>query len=188
MSTPITVAAFAGSLRAQSHNRGLLRAAAHLAPPGMIIQIVDLAPLPFYNSDLEGEQRPAAVVEFHRQLAAADALLIACPEYNYSVTGVLKNAIDWASRAPAPNQPPAIQSKPAAIMGAGGRFGTVRAQAHLRYILLHNDVRVLNKPELMIPRSGDFFDTTGNLTDDGIASQVQQLLTALHDWTLQLRA
>ena len=187
MSEPITVAAFAGSLRRKSHNRGLLRAAAEVAPDYVTINIVDLSPLPLYNSECDGPNAPAPVVEFRNQLAAADALLIACPEYNYSVTGVLKNALDWASRQPSPDHAPVMQGKPAAIMGAGGRFGTVLAQSHLRYILLHNDLKVLNKPEIMVVRSGDCFDGEGNLHDATVRGQVEELINALYKWTIQLR-
>jgi chromate reductase len=187
VSEPITVAAFAGSLRHKSHNRGLLRAAVEVAPPHVQINIVDLAPLPFYNSEHDGPNSPAPVVEFRRQLAEADAILIACPEYNYSVTGVLKNALDWASRQPKPDHPPVIQGKPAAIMGAGGRYGTVRAQMHLRYILLHNDVKVLNKPEIMVVRSSEAVDGEGNITDQTVRNQVEELVNALYKWTIQLR-
>jgi chromate reductase len=187
VSEPITVAAFAGSLRRKSHNRGLLRAASELAPDYMTINIVDLAPLPLYNGELDGPNKPDAVLKYLNQLEAADALLIACPEYNYSVTGVLKNALDWASRQPKPDHPPAIQGKPAAIMGAGGRYGTVRAQQHLRYILLHNDVKVLNKPEIMVVRSGDAADSEGNIIDQTVRNQVEELVHALYKWTIQLR-
>ncbi len=189
MSEPITVAAIAGSLRRKSHNRGLLRAAAELAPPYVTINIIDLAPLPFYNSeiDLPWPNKPPAVIEFLDQLGTADAFLIATPEYNYSITGVLKNALDWATRQPRPDQPPTIQGKPVAIMGAGGRYGTVRAQAHLRYILLHNDMKVLGKPEIMVVRSGDAADSEGNITDHTVRNQVEELVHALYKWTIQLR-
>lgn len=189
MTEAITVAAFAGSLRRKSHNRGLLRAAVELAPPQMTINIIDLAPLPLYNGELDRPwpNKPEPVLDFLTQLEAADALLIACPEYNYSVTGVLKNAIDWASRAPGPERAPVIQGKPAAIMGAGGRFGTVRAQSHLRYILLHNDVKVLNKPEIMVVRSSEVTDSEGNIVDQTVRSQVEELVNALYKWTIQLR-
>jgi chromate reductase len=189
VSEAITVAAFAGSLRRKSHNRGLLRVAAEVAPPQMKINIIDLAPLPLYNGelDLAWPNKPQPVVDFINQLIEADALLLACPEYNYSVTGVLKNALDWASRQPGPDRPPSIQGKPAAIMGAGGRYGTVRAQFHLRYILLHNDVKVLNKPEVMIVRSSEAADSEGNIIDQGVRNQVEELVNALYKWTIQLR-
>lgn len=184
---PISVAAFSGSLRRNSHNSGLLRAAAELMPDLVAVHILEIRDLPFFNTELEGANTPDSVKRFREGIAAADALLIACPEYNYSVTGALKNAVDWASRAPAPGVPPVITGKPAAIMGAGGRFGTVRAQSHLRYILLHGDVKVLNKPELMIPRSGDHFDADGNLTSAEVREQLAALLRSLHAWTLQLQ-
>jgi chromate reductase len=189
VSEHITVAAFAGSLRRKSHNRGLVRAAVELAPPEMTIHVIDLAPIPLYNGelDLPWPNKPQPVMDFIEQLAAADAFLMATPEYNYSVTGVLKNALDWASRQPGPDRPPALQGKPAAIMGAGGRYGTVRAQAHLRYILLHNDVKVLNKPEVMVVRSGDAVDSDGNITDQHVRNQVSELVHALYKWTIQLR-
>lgn len=189
MTETITVAAFAGSLRRNSHNRGLIRAAAELAPPHVTVNIIDLAPLPLYNGEIDGPwpDKPQAVVDFINQLGEADALLIATPEYNYSVSGVLKNALDWASRRPGADKPPAIQGKPAAIMGAGGRFGTVRAQIHLRYILLHNDIKLLNKPEVMVVRSGDAADSDGNITDPSVRNQVEELIHALAQWTIQLR-
>lgn len=187
MTTPITVAAFAGSLRRVSLNLGLLRAAAELMPDLVKVNILPLNDLPFFNTELEGENTPPAVTTFRRGIAEADAILIACPEYNYSITGALKNAIDWASRSPGQGATPVLYGKPAAILGAGGRFGTVRAQAHLRYILLHGDVKVLNKPEFMLPRASEYFDAEGNLTDEDVRAQIAALLRALHAWTLQLR-
>ncbi|MCC9076474.1 NAD(P)H-dependent oxidoreductase [Litorilinea aerophila] len=184
---PIQVLAFAGSLRQHSYNRALLRAAVELAPAQMQIHIFDLSPLPLYNADVEAAGTPPAVRTFQRQIAAADALLIATPEYNYSVSGVLKNALDWASRRLSAEELPALNGKPAAILGAGGRFGTVRAQAHLRYILLHNDVKVLNKPELMIPRASQFFDEEGRLVDEELRERLRDLLDALYEWTLLFR-
>jgi chromate reductase len=189
VSEAITVAAFAGSLRRRSHNRGWLRVAAEAAPPQMTINIIDLSPLPLYNGELDQPwpNKPQPVLDFIEQLTAADALLMATPEYNYSVTGVLKNALDWASRQPGPDRPSAIQGKPAAIMGAGGRYGTVRAQSHFRYILLHNDMKVLNKPEVMVVRSGDAADSEGNIIDQTVRNQVEELVHALYKWTIQLR-
>jgi chromate reductase len=189
VSEAITVAAFAGSLRRKSHNRGLIRAAVELAPPQMTINVIDLTPIPLYNGELDGPwpNKPDAVRDFLTQLGAADAVLMATPEYNYSVTGVLKNALDWASRQPSPDRPSGIQGKPAAIMGAGGRYGTVRAQAHLRYMLLHNDMKVLNKPEVMVVRSGEAVDSEGNITDQTVRNQVEELVHALYKWTIQLR-
>ena len=188
MSDSVSVVAFAGSLRRKSLNRGLIRAAVEVAPADVSITVVELNDLPMYDADHDGPASPPAVVAFRRAIVAADALLIATPEYNYSVSGFLKNAIDWASRKPSQDEPPALQGKPAAIMGAGGRFGTVRAQAHLRYILLHNDLKLVNKPEVMIARAWEHFDADGNLVDDVMRGQVRELVTALADWTRRLRS
>lgn len=187
MTDTLNVLAFAGSLRAHSYNRGLIQAAVELAPPSMSIEVIDLLPIPLYNADVEAAATPPAVQEFKRKIKAADALLIATPEYNYSIPGVLKNTIDWASRGIGRDEPSALIGKPAAIMGAGGRFGTVRAQAHLRYILLHTDVKLLNKPELMIIRAWEHFDQDGRLTDVDTRRQVGDLLVALEKWTRLLR-
>ena len=187
MSDPVSIVAFAGSLRKKSLNRGLLRAAVEVAPPDVTIRIWDLDDIPLFNAELEQPVSPAPVVAFQQAIAAADALLIACPEYNYSVTGVLKNALDWASRRLSRDGLPAMQGKPAAILGAGGRFGTVRAQAHLRYMLLHNDLKLLNKPEVMLARAGEFFDDDGNLTNEEVRGQVRDVVVALVAWTRQLR-
>lgn len=187
MTAPVRVLAFAGSLRAKSHNRGLIAAAQELAPPDLIIEEFDLSPIPLYNHDIFQAGMPEPVHYFAERILAADALLIATPEYNYSVSGVLKNAIDWVSR-PGPNREPApIYGKAAAIMGAGGRFGTVRAQAHLRYILLYLDIKLLNKPELMVARSWEQFDAEGRLTDEATRQQLDELLHALHGWALLWR-
>jgi chromate reductase len=179
----LRIFAFAGSLRRYSYNRGLIEAAAELAPDTLEFDIFDLNPLPLYNADVEAQGTPEAVQAFKEKMLQADALLIATPEYNYSITGVLKNAIDWASRRMSPSMPPPLFGKPAAIMGAGGRFGTVRAQQHLRYILLHNDVKVLNKPELMLPRASELFDDQGRLADQAARDQVRDVVLALEKWT-----
>src|SRR5215470_13926892 len=138
------VLGFAGSLRKTSFNRGLLRAAVDAAPAGMEIETFDLTPIPSYNADVEEKGLPAPVAEFKEKIRAADALLIATPEYNYSVPGLLKNAIDWASRPS--NQSP-LQKKPAALMGAsGGQMGTARAQLALRQSFVFTETLVLPKP------------------------------------------
>ncbi|MEI9814514.1 MAG: NAD(P)H-dependent oxidoreductase [Acidobacteriota bacterium] len=139
-----------GSLRKQSLNHSALVAAQKLAPEGVTIEIVKLDGIPPYDQDLDLEP-PAAVTEFKRAIRAADAILIATPEYNYSVPGVLKNAIDWASR---PYGDSAWADKPVAIMGASmGQFGTARAQYHLRQTLVFLNMHALNQPEVMIPVS-----------------------------------
>ncbi|MBV9787520.1 MAG: NAD(P)H-dependent oxidoreductase [Chloroflexi bacterium] len=185
MPKAVHVLGFAGSLRKASYNLAVLRAAAELLPDGMSLEIFDLAPLPFYNGDLDVDGGPEPVRHFKQRLAAADALLIATPEYNYSIPAVLKNAIDWASRPP---QSSPLNAKPLAIVGAGGRFGTVRAQLHLRQIAVFTNMLPLNKPEVMIPMAWEKFDAEGRLTDDATAQQIRALLEALLAWTLQLRA
>lgn len=179
----MTILSFSGSLRQGSFNTALLRAATELLPEGMKLEIFDLAPIPFFNADLEASSLPEAVKIFKNKIAAADALLIATPEYNYSVPGVLKNAIDWASRPPKDSP---LNGKPLAMLGAGGMLGTVRAQGHLRDILLHNNALVLNKPEVYISRAVEKFDATGRLIYEPTRQRLRELLTALHDWTLRL--
>lgn len=188
MSDTINIIGISGSLRRASFNTGLLRAAAELAPAGVTLRIHDLHDVPFYNGDDDhgAEGVPAGVVRLKAAIAAADALMIATPEYNYSVSGVLKNAIDWASR-PGPGKDSPLRGKPLVMLGAGGMSGTMRAQFHLRQILVHSDVQVLNKPELYVARAWDRFDQGGNLTDEKIREQVRDLVAALAAWTRRLR-
>jgi chromate reductase, NAD(P)H dehydrogenase (quinone) len=184
-STPVRVLGFAGSLRKASVNRGLLRAASALLPEGMTLEIFDIGPIPLFNEDLlTGGETPPAVVDFKLRIAAADALLIATPEYNYSIPGVLKNAIDWASR-PAKESP--LNDKPLAIMGAGGIMGTSRAQAHLRQVAVFTNMHCLNKPELTVQRCWEKFDDQGNLVNEDARAAVAALLAALAAWTRRLR-
>lgn len=184
MTRPVHVLGFSGSLRRGSLNTALLRAASELLPDGMTLEIHDLAAIPLYNGDVEASGVPAPVQAFKERIAAADALLIATPEYNYSISGVLKNALDWASR-PVPSP---MSGKPLAIAGAGGRFGTVRAQLHLRQIAVYLNLLPLNKPELMIPLAWEKFDAEGRLTDEPTRTALRDLLVALGDWTRLLRA
>lgn len=174
------VLGISGSLRAHSYNTGLLRAAAELLPAHMGLEIFDLADIPLYNQDTEQAGYPHAVVMLRERIATADAVLFACPEYNYSITGVLKNAIDWASR---PRGSAPLTGKPAAIIGAGGRFGTTRAQLHLRQICTHLAMPVLPAPELMVVRAWDYFDQQGTLTDTSTREQLGAVLVALERWT-----
>lgn len=178
------VLGISGSLRKNSNNSGLLRAASELLPEGMSLEIYDIAAIPLYNNDLVAEGLPPSVQEFKTRIAAADALLIATPEYNYSIPGVLKNAIDWASRPPNESSFP---GKPLAIMGAGGVMGTSRAQSHLRQIASGLNMLALNKPEVMVQRAWEKFDQDGNLTDESTRKQVKDLLAALQEWTLRLK-
>jgi chromate reductase len=150
----------------------------------MSLEVYDLTPIPFFNEDVEAAGIPEPVQHFKERIAAADALLVATPEYNYSIPGVLKNAIDWAAR---PINATPLNGKPLAIMGAGGRFGTVRAQQHLRYIAVYTNMLPLNKPEVMIIRAWEVFDTEGRLTDQPTRDAIRALLEALAAWTERLR-
>lgn len=182
-SRQFTVVAISGSLRRDSYNTALLRVAAEVAPYEMTVEIADISDVPFYNADIEREEGfPAPVERLRSQIAAADGLLFATPEYNYSVTGVMKNAIDWASRRPSP-----LDYKPAAILGAGGRSGTARAQRHLREILGHNDLRVVTEPEVLVARAWTVFDD-GELTDATMRGEIASLLEALLETLEQAEA
>lgn len=173
----------AGSLRKASFNAAALRAAQQLAPAGVTIDIFDLSPLPVFNQDLEATP-PASAVQFKAAIRAADAILISTPEYNYSVPGVLKNAIDWASR---PYGDSAWTGKPIAIMGASpGALGTARAQYHLRQSFIFLDAHLLNKPEVMIANAGQRFDGEGNLTDEKTRELIKSQIEALVAWAKRL--
>ena len=163
-SNHLTILGIAGSLRRASYNRGLIRAAVEVAPAGTRVLPYDLAEVPLFNSDLETDGDPTAVADLKHAIADADALLIASPEYNHCVPGVLKNAIDWASR---PARASALSGKPVGIMGAStGRGGTARAQAHLRDGLSYTNGLVLPLPEVLVDFARDNFDDDGTLTDD----------------------
>jgi chromate reductase len=180
MSKVVTILGFAGSLRKSSYNRALLRAAVELAPKDMTIEVFDLDGIPPFNQDFE-KQPPKKVKEFKAKIKAANAVLIATPEYNYSIPGVLKNAIDWASR-PYPDN--AFNGKPVAIMGASiGMLGTARAQYHLRQCFIFLNMYPLNKPEVMVAYAPQKFDENGRLTDEETRKYVSELLRSLGDWT-----
>lgn len=179
------VIAFAGSLRKGSFNKALISAAKELAPEGMEIEIFDIAGIPLYNQDDE-KIPPKTVVEFKEAIRNADAVLIATPEYNYSIPGVLKNAIDWASR-PYDSNP--FKGKPAAIMSASGSIlGGSRAQYHLRQVFVFLDVHPLNKPEVIVPLAQEKIDAEGRITDQHTRERVKELLVALKEWSVRLGA
>jgi chromate reductase len=183
--SPITILGIAGSLRRASYNRGLLRAAQAVAPAGVRVEILELAGLPFYDEDLEAVGPPPAVQELRARIHAADALLLAVPEYNHSFTAVLKNALDWASR---PRASAALRLKPVALMGAaGGGFGTVRAQLAVRPVLVVNEMYVLPKPDLHVANAAQHFDADGNLTSEQVRASVGSLVEALAAWTRRLQ-
>jgi chromate reductase, NAD(P)H dehydrogenase (quinone) len=184
MSAPVHVLGFSGSLRQGSVNTKLLLAAQTWLPVGLSLEIFNLVPIPLFNQDLmDSGNTPDAVLFFKQRIAANDALLIATPEYNFSIPGVLKNAIDWASR-PAKDSP--LNDKPLAIMGAGGRMGTSRAQYHLRQVAVFTNMHPLNKPEVTVSFAEDKFDGSGNLTDEKTRQDVRALLEALLKWTNRL--
>ncbi|MFL4972967.1 MAG: NADPH-dependent FMN reductase [Microvirga sp.] len=180
----MNVIGISGSLRKGSFNTAALRAAQGLAPEGMTIEVAQIGDLPLYNDDVRAAGFPPPAERLRAQLAAADAILLVTPEYNYSISGVLKNAIDWASRPP--SQP--FEAKPVAIMGASpGLFGSARAQYHLRQMLIFLNAMPLNRPEVMIGQAQNKFDADGNLTDEPTREFVRKLLVALRDWTERLQ-
>ena len=168
---------FAGSLRQGSYNRALPRAAKELAPEGMVIDIFDLTPIPLYNADVEAQGDPEAVAAFKVAIRRADALLIACPEYNHGVPGVLKNAIDWASRPP---RSAALDRKPLALMRASpGMTGSARGQSQLRQAFVFTNSYALPQPEMLVARAQEKFDGQGVLTDERTRDFLRQVLGAL---------
>jgi chromate reductase, NAD(P)H dehydrogenase (quinone) len=172
--------AFAGSLRRGSYNRALIRAATELAPVGTTIDTIEIGGLPFYNADLEAKGDPPAVAAFKESLADADGILIATPEYNDGIPGVLGNALDWGSRLP--GRSPLI-GKPVAIMGASpSQIGTARAQHHLRQILGHVHARTLPPPELLVARAHERFDKDLRLTDESTRKVLRELLIRFSHW------
>jgi chromate reductase, NAD(P)H dehydrogenase (quinone) len=174
----------AGSLRQASYNRGMIRAATELVPTGMIVEAFDLSDLPPYNQDVEDAGEPASVVAFKQAIARADALLVATPEYNHGVPGVLKNAIDWASR---PRVTSPLRDKSVAVMGASpGRGATARAQAQLRDAFVFTGACVMPLPELLIGSAVEHFDDDGNLRNPALRALLVGLLEALRAWTLRI--
>lgn len=165
-----------GSLRKGSLNTAALKAAQKLAPEHITIEIADISAIPLYNADVQAEGFPESSERLSEQIMAADAVLIVSPEYNYSVPGVLKNALDWVSRSP--KKP--FEHKAVAIMGASpGMLGTARMQYHLRQIMVFLNAYVLNKPEVMIGHATSKFDAEGNLTDEKTGEIMKSQLEAL---------
>jgi chromate reductase, NAD(P)H dehydrogenase (quinone) len=171
----------AGSLRAASFNRALIRAAIELAPTGMEIQLFEgLKDVPLYNGDVEAQGDPEGVRVMKAAIQDATALLIATPEYNYSVAGVLKNAIDWASRPPGKS---VLNGKPAALMGASpGSSGTARAQLVLRQSFVFTQTFAMLRPELLVARAHEKFDADGRLTDEPTRQALRTMLEAFAEW------
>ncbi|XP_057457227.1 NADPH:quinone oxidoreductase-like [Lotus japonicus] len=184
----INVAALSGSLRKGSYHNGLIRSAIELSKgdlQGIQIEYIDISALPFLNTDLEEKGRyPPEVEAFRSKILLADSILFASPEYNYSVTAPLKNAIDWASR------PPNVWAgKPAAIVSAGGDFGGGRSHYHLRQIGVYLDLHFINKPEFFLHafQPPAKFDSDGNLIDENAKNKLKAILLSLQAFTLQLQ-
>jgi chromate reductase len=184
MERKLKILGFAGSLRKGSYNKALLRAARDLAPRDVEMEIFDLEGIPPYNQDLD-HHMPAKVIEFKDRIKKAEAILIATPEYNYSVPGILKNAIDWASRPPGDNS---WDGKPVAIMSASiGMLAGSRAQYHLRQTFVYINMYPLNRPEVMVPFAEDKIDSNGNLTDPKSREKIKELVESLVAWTKRLQ-
>lgn len=180
----VNILGFAGSLRKNSFNRSILRAALELAPENAKLEIFDLEGIPPFNQDLEG-RLPEKVKSFKAKIRAADAILISTPEYNYSIPGVLKNAIDWASRPYGDNS---FEGKPVAIMGASpGMTGTARSQYHLRQTFVFLDMHPVNRPEVIVPFANEKIDEQGRVTDAKTREKIRELLESLIAWTRRLK-
>lgn len=183
---PFHVVGIAGSLRRQSYNRGLLQAAKGVATVGMQIAILDLASIPFYNADVEAQGDPPSVAQLKTAIQEADALLVAVPEYNYGLSGVLKNTIDWLSRPPDHS---VLHGKPAALMGASpGMAGTTRAQLQLRQTFVYTQTWVMPPPpEVLVASAQEKFDLEGRLRDEETLAHLRKLLEALVIWTHRIK-
>ena len=185
MAADLRILGIAGSLRKQSYNRAALRAAQQIVPEGATLEIFELEGIPLYNQDLN-DTPPEPVRDLKAKVRAADAILFVTPEYNFSIPGVLKNAIDWASRA---NRENVWAGKPVALMGVStGLLGSSRAQYHLRQVFVFLDMHPINKPEVMIAKAAEKFDAELNLTDPAARDLVAALLKALVEWTRRLSA
>ena len=185
MSPVLNALGISGSLRKKSTNSGLLRAARQLAPDELKIEIADILDVPLYNADIAAQGKPPAVERIVAQITAADALVLACPEYNYSVAPALKNVIDWASREPGNS---ALDGKAVAILGAGGRMASSRAQHHLRQTCVFVNLHPLNKPEVMAHSGDGTFDEAGDLIDAKVRQLVTDQMQALVKWVRRLRS
>ena len=175
----IKIVGVAGSLRKASYNRALLQAAKDVLLAGMQLEIFDLNELPLYNDDMISAGPPSSVAGFRDAIGGTDGLLIAATEYNYSISGVLKNALDWASTNGLGNM---LQDKPIAIMGASTMmFGTTHSQRHLRQVLHAVNARVLGRPEVFLPKAREAFSQAGEFQDERVLKRINDLLLAFRD-------
>jgi chromate reductase len=185
MDKKVSIFGFAGSLRKGSYNKAILRAAVELVPKEAQLETFDLEGIPPFNQDLENDP-PERVKEFKKKIKAADAILIASPEANYTIPGVLKNAMDWASRPYGDN---AFDGKPVAVMGASiGMLGAARAQYHLRQSFVWLNMYPMNLPEVMVPFAQDKVDANGRVTDAKTKEKIKELLESLVTWTRKLKS
>jgi len=176
----LNIVGIAGSLRKGSYNRMLLRAAKEIAGEQMNIEEFDISGIPMYNTDLEKSGVPPLIEELKEKIRSSDGLLIATPEYNYSIPGVLKNVLDWASRTPKDTP---LHLKPVAMMGgSGGISGTIRAQGHLRQIFAHSNMLDLKKPEVLVTKIQEKFDENGLLIDDALKQHLIRFISAFANW------
>ena len=181
----ITVLGISGSGRKGSYNTALLEAARELAPPGIALETFDISSLPLYTQDREANL-PPRVVQFKSKVRDADAVLFAAPEHNYTITAVMKNAIEWGNR---PSNDNSWDNKPAAIMSASsGPRGGVRAQLHLRQILVDLNMFPINRPLLLVANEDDKFDEKMRLTDPQVRETLRNMLVRLEEWTRRLRS
>ena len=180
MDKKLKILAIPGSLRKGSYNKKLLNAAIELKPDSLEIDVYELNEIPMFNSDVEKEGIPDVVENFKQKIKEADGILIAAPEYNFSITGALKNAIDWASRMPATSP---MLKKPVAIMGgSAGNGGTIRAQDHLRQILSHSNMMDMKRPGVYVTKIHEKFDENGKLTDEPLKAQLQKFMSSFENW------
>jgi len=174
----------AASLKRASINRGLLRAAREVSPEDIGYESFDLGRVPFFNADVEAEGDPEPVAELKRKIAAADAVLIASPEYDYAVPGLLVTALDWALRPPSP-----VKHKPVGIIGASpSGAGTARGQMVLRQILLHAPAYVMPEPQMLVGNARQRFDESGNLIDGETRQRLERFILALREWAYRMQA
>ena len=179
----LEVAGIAGSLRRGSFNRSLLRAAIELAPTNLHIAIYDLADVPMYNADVDAAGWPAPIAQLRDAVGKANGLLIASPEYNYGVPGVLKNTIDWLSRPPRAS---VLGGKPAAIMGAStGMTGTARGQQQLRLALISTHSPTMTRPEVLVAKASEKFSAEGRLTDQPTRDFLKTFLAAFAEFMVK---
>ncbi len=184
MDKQLSILGFGGSFRKGSYSKAVLRAAVELVPDEARLGIFELEGIPPFNQDFE-KTPPDIVKQFKAKIRAADAIVIAMPEYNYSVPGFLKNAIDWASRPYGDNS---FEGKPVAIMSSStGMLGGSRAQYHLRQTLVFLDMHPVNRPEVIVTYAGQKINDQGKLTDEETRKIIRQLLESLIAWTKKLK-